>query len=179
MKKSTLALFSVLLLIAAAPAFAETSGTKYSADGSLGFGSGPANYDTGFSFNFGFGYSLDGILKDLQARIDVSYFDFGRDYYGVDLEYTRVPITFSARYSFPVTDQLKPFVQAGIETSVDDKEVLTGWYKERKSEVNVGLSPGGGIAFFITPNASIFALGRIHIIDDSYFSMHFGGAFHF
>jgi hypothetical protein len=45
--------------------------------------------------------------------------------------------------------------------------------------VNFGITPGGGIEFQVLPDVSIFALGRIHIITDNYFSMQFGAAFHF
>ena len=175
-------------------AFAKTAKTSSSSgtgigmevDGSLGFGTGPGNFDPGLGLNFGAGYTIPG-LDNLQARVDISYFDFSYSVLGNDLSFTRIPITFSARYYFPITNELKAFAQGGLEVSVD--KIDTAFYyptflgfipvKQSVSETNVGGSIGGGIEYFIIPQASIFALGRVHIISDNYFSMHFGGAFHF
>lgn len=186
MKRTTLALVSAFLLFAAAtPSFAAPTDSppKISIDGAFGFATGPENFDGGLGINFGAGYMLEGALKNLQARIDMSYFKFDRTFGILDLEYSRLPITVSARYYFPITDQFRAFAQAGVETSFDSIEnygYFAGtFYETSEDEVNLGFSPGGGVELFIVPNASIFAIGRFHVVSDTYFSMQFGGAFHF
>jgi len=180
----TLAIFLVVGGGTAAFAKATTVSTDkgvFEVDGSFGVGTGPGSYDGGPGVNFGAGYMLSTIDKNLQARVDLSYYDFSYDILIYKLSYTRIPITVSARYYFPINDRLKAFAQAGIETSFDSSDNYDPFFgtKHSKSEVNIGLSPGGGIEFFVAPQISIFALGKAHIISDSYFSMQFGAAFHF
>lgn len=152
----------------------------FEVDGSFAFGSGPGAFDSGGGVNFGAGYLLSTIDRNLQARIDLSYYDFSSDFLGYDLSYTRIPITVSARYYFPINDRLKAFAQAGLETSFDSFESYEGTVnKHTENEVNFGVSTGGGIEFYVLPEFSIFALGRAHIVTDNYFSMQFGAAFHF
>jgi len=165
-------------------AFAENSKASdermFELDGAFAFGIGSGPLNNGGGVNFGAGYMLSTIDRNLQARIDLSYFDFSTDFMGSDLSYTRVPVTVSARYYFPINDRLKAFAQAGIETSFDSSESYDFTVnKHTTNKVNFGLSPGGGIEFSVAPDVSLFALGRIHIITDNYFSMQFGAAFHF
>jgi opacity protein-like surface antigen len=177
MKRSTIAILAaVMLLTTSAMVFAATGDIEV--DGSFAFGTAPGSYDSGYGINAGAGYMLTTIAKDLQGRIDVGYYDFSTS----GLSYTRVPVTVSARYYFPISDQLKVFAQAGVETSNDYKEYYTYFpflFKQSKSEVNIGISPGAGVEFSINPQVSVFMLGRFHAITDSYVSMQFGGAFHF
>jgi opacity protein-like surface antigen len=152
----------------------------FEVDGSLAVANGPGSFDGGPGVNFGAGYLLSTIDKNLQARVDLSYYNFSSTFGVLDLSYSRIPVTVSARYYFPINDRMKAFAQAGIETSFDSKESPLGpFFKQSKNEVNFGLAPGGGIEFFVLPEVSLFALGRIHIISDSYFSMQFGAALHF
>ncbi len=183
MKKIAMILTVFLLCGISTVAFAKTAGSSGSGvemDGSFGFGTGPGSFDPGFGLNFGAGMMFPN--TDLQARIDVSYFDFSYRYGGVtDYSYTRIPITLSARYYMPISDVFKAFVQAGFEASVDKKDEPTyiGVLSHEVSELNPGLSVGGGVEYFMVPQASVFVLGRAHVVSDSYFSMHFGAAFHF
>jgi opacity protein-like surface antigen len=175
---------AMFFLAGGTAAFAESATVSdkgmFEVDGSFGFGSGSGPLDNGGGVNFGAGYMLSTIDSNLQARVDISYYDFSTDFLGYDLSYTRVPITVSARYYFPINDRLKAFAQAGLETSFDSFESYEGTVnKHTENEVNFGITPGGGIEFHVMPDVSIFALGRIHIITDNYFSMQFGAAFHF
>lgn len=183
---------AILIASMATAAFAKTS-SSYEAgpielDGGFTFGTGPGDFGSAFGFNFGGGYMLDAV-PNLQIRADLSYYDFSQTvFFGSDLSYTRVPITVGARYYFPINDRLKAFAQAGLETSFDSIDTIVyvpggpfGFTAVTQSsdEINLGISPGGGIEFFIAPQVSIFALGRIHIVSDAYFSMNFGAAAHF
>lgn len=197
MKRFMIVLFSVLFLFGTATVvFAKTTKPSrsttaasssdngdFEVDGSFAFATGPGDFGSGYGVNFGAGYMLKSIDKNLQARVDISYYDFSYTYgfgYGYDLTYTRIPVTVSARYYFPINDRLKAFAQAGLETSFDSFDYVDGFgNKHTRSDVNLGISPGAGIEFYPTPKVSIFAVGRIHMISDSYFSMQFGGAFHF
>jgi opacity protein-like surface antigen len=185
MKKLSIILLMVFLMGGMTTTALGASGSMtsnegaYELDGSLGFGSGPGDFDAGFGVNFGAGYTMNSIDKNLQARIDVSYFNFERDFFGLNLDYTRVPFTISGRYYLPLNDQLKVFGQVGIETSFDSIDRVDNFGKRSKDEVNVGLTPGAGLEFFVNPQFSVFALARVHMISSGYFSMHFGGAVHF
>jgi len=163
---------------------AETSSAgNLEVDGSFAFATGPGSYDRGFGLSFGAGYQLGEIDRNLQARVDISFYNFSYDYQQgggtTNLSYTRVPITVSGRYSLPIIDRLKAFAQAGIETSIDHFDYYANGSKHSKSEVNIGISPGAGVEFFVNPDISVFALGRFHLVSDSYFSMQFGVASHF
>ncbi len=192
MKNTGLALLAAcVLLLSGTLAFAKTirsssAGLQTSeaeVDGSFAFATGPGSFDTGYGLNFGAGYTLGEIDKNLQARVDISYFQFSYDYaFGggsTGLNYTRVPITVSGRYYLPVMDKLRVFGQAGLETSFDHSDYYSGGNKQSKTELNLGISPGAGVEFFVNRHISIFALGRAHLISDSYFSMQFGIASYF
>ena len=166
MKKITIAIMSITLLLICGTSFAagrtgSASQSQFEVDGSFGFGTGPGDYDPGFGLNFGAGYTIPNM--NLQARVDISYFDFGYDYLGyTTFSYTRIPITVSARYYFPINDSFKAFAQAGIETSIDsfDEPTFIFGLNHKVDEVNLGLSAGGGVEYYIVPQASIFVLGR-------------------
>ncbi len=180
MKRSAIAILTALILLSTgAAAFAASSDTgDIEVDGSFAFGTAPGSYDSGYGINAGAGYMLNSIVKNLQARIDVGYYDFSTS----GLSYTRVPITVSARYYFPISDQLKVFAQAGVETSNDYKEYYIYYpfpYTQSKSQVNIGISPGAGVEFYLNPQISVFMLGRFHPVTDSYVSMQFGAAYYF
>ncbi len=187
MKKLMLILTAAILLAAAGTsAFAATKTEPgvYEIDGSLGFGSGPGDFDAGVGVNFGAGMMLNSIDKNLQARIDFGYYDFSTDFLFVSMDYIRIPITISGRYYMPLNDQLKIFAQAGLESSVDSKDNVIGVFdglpiKQTKNQVKLGLTPAAGVQFFITPDVSLFAVGSVHLIADSYFTMQFGAGFHF
>ncbi len=181
MKPLLVMISAVFLLMAVAPIApaASISTAPYEIDATVGFGSGPKDFDAAAGFSFGAGTMLSSIDQNLQARIDIGYFDFSRDFFGQTLDYTRIPITVSGRYYLPLDDRVRVFGQVGIETSVDSKDETVGFFKQTKDEVRVGVTPGAGIEFFVNSGFSIFALGNVHMISDNYFSMHFGGAVHF
>jgi opacity protein-like surface antigen len=189
MKTLTIVVLTLLILLGQnATAFSKTVETPsrgdFEVDGSFAFATGPDSFDAGYGFNFGAGYLLRTIDRNLQARVDISFFNFSYDYWtgfgSTSLSFTRVPITVSGRYYFPINNRLKAFAQAGLETSVDSFDYIApDGSKRSKNEVNLGISPGGGIEFNLNPNISFFVLARFHLISDSYFSNQFGIAAHF
>jgi opacity protein-like surface antigen len=185
MKTLATVVFTIVILLGLnATAFSQTAvapaGRDYEVDGSFAFATGPDSFDAGWGFNFGAGYMLRTIDRNLQARFDISYYYFSYDNFaGVSLTYTRVPITVSGRYYFPINEKLKALAQFGLETSVDHFDLYEDGFKRSRGEVNLGVSPGAGIEFDVNPNVSLFVLGRAHLISDSYFSTQFGVASHF
>ncbi len=190
MKQVTIAILAVFLLLGTGTVvFAKSARTSASTsvqgdfeiDGSVAFATGPGSFSDGYGINFGAGYMLSNVDKNLQARVDLAYYNFSYTYpgFGYSLSYTRVPVTFSARYYFPINDKFRAFAQAGIEASYDSYDFVVGGARESTSKFNLGISPGGGIEFFLSPKASLFAVARAHMISDDYLTMQFGGAFHF
>ena len=149
---------------------------KYNLSYSLAPATGPGVYDSGWGINFGGGYMLGSVDRNLEARIDLSFYQFKHDFSWGTGTYTRVPITIGARYYIPLVDKLRAFGQAGLETSIDTFDTSGN---QRKDEVNLGFSPGAGIEFSVNPKVSLFALGIEHFISDLYFSMQFGVITHF
>jgi opacity protein-like surface antigen len=184
-KTLTIVVLTTLILLGQnATAFSKTvetpTGRDFEVDGSFAVATGPDSFDAGYGFNFGAGYMLRTIDRNLQARIDISFFNFSNDVGNISLSYTRVPITVSGRYYFPINDKLRAFAQAGLETSIDHFDyIASNGFKQSKDEVNLGISPGAGIEFNVNQNISLFVLGRFHLISDSYFSNQFGMAAHF
>lgn len=185
MQKTIISMLATLFLLCSGTlAFAKATRTfsdtmqsgEFEADGSFAPASGPGSYNGGFGVNFGAGYTLSPIDKNLQARFDFSFYQFKNDFPWGTGNYTRVPFTVSARYYLPIVDKLRVFGQAGIEMSFD---TFDNSANRRNNEVNLGISPGAGVEFFVNRNISIFALGRAHLISDSYFSMQFGVASYF
>ncbi|HEX9020240.1 MAG TPA: outer membrane beta-barrel protein [Nitrospirota bacterium] len=185
MKRISIAMLMVFVIFgSSALAFAKSgeamTSKAFEIDGSFGWATGPGDFDAGYGLNFGLGYTLGQVDKNLQLRFDLSYYDFSRDVFFESLDYKRVPFTVSARYYFPIVERLAAFAQAGIETSYDSRDEFDVFgNKHTNHEVNLGVTPGGGVEFFINDSASIFAVARWHLITDSYFSMLFGGAYHF
>ena len=153
--------------------------TPLQLDASIGYGSGPSDFDAGFGFNVGGGYTLSSIDSNLQARLEIGYYTFDRDFAGNSLDFTRMPFAVGARYYLPIAERLKLFGQAAVEVSVDDFDTYDVFGKHSKSEVNMGLTPSAGIDFGLNRELSLFATAGVHIITDSYFSMQFGAAYHF
>ncbi len=185
MKRLVFVIVILLLSAASFPAFAAgaDSSNNFEFDVALQFATGPDNFDSGYGINLGAGYMLSTIDKNLQARVDLGYLDFSQGSYGLNLDYTRVPIVISGRYYFPLDERLRLFAQAGVETSFDSKDELVatffGLAKQTNNELRLGIVPGGGAEFKITPDIGLFAVGNFHLITDSYFSIQFGSAFHF
>jgi opacity protein-like surface antigen len=148
----------------------------YEFDASLAPATGPGDYDSGVGINFGLGYILAPVDKNLQARFDIAFYEFKHDFPWGSGTYTRVPIIIGVRYYMPIVDKLRAFGQVGLETSIDSFDNSAN---QNKSDLNIGIAPGAGIEFFVNPKVSVFTLGLAHLISDSYFSMHFGVATHF
>jgi opacity protein-like surface antigen len=184
MKKTVFTLLVAFVTLSVGTiSYAKSSGTEgtassgvYEFDASLAPATGPGDYNGGFGINFGIGYMLKAIDKNLQVRFDLSFYQFNNDFPWGRGTYTRVPMTVSARYYVPIVDKLRVFGQAGLETSVDNFDNSA---HQRISEVNIGFAPGAGIEFFVNPKVTVFALGVAHLISDSYFSTQFGVATHF
>jgi len=182
MKKIAIALLVMMTVATGSQAIAQTRADHgtYEFSGALDFATGPDTFDDSYGLTFGAGYMLNNISRDLQARIDISYFPFEQDVANTNVDYTRVPINISGRYYIPLRDRLNLFAEAGLEVSFDEAEFVDVLgVKHSESDTNWGVTPGFGAEYFVSQDMSIFALGRFHVITDDYFSTHFGAAFHF
>ncbi len=188
MKRFTLITLAALIVCSvAATAFAKSAGSSSSqdveVDGSLAVASAPASgFDTGWGVTFGFGTMLPQIHKDLQGRIELSYFEWSASEFGVDVTYKRVPVDIGGRFFLPTqSGNLKVFVQGMLEVSFDEVEVSNFPFAgtSSESETHVGFVPGAGIELKINPTLGFVADVRWHIINDDYVTLQAGLAYHF
>lgn len=195
MKRLVIITMTVLLVIATGTAaFAKSAKSAkpvdIEADASLVFASGPASgFGTSAGLTLGAGMMIPPVTN-LQGRVDLSFFSWTDSEFGVDLKYSRTPITFSARYYFPmIPNKLRLYAQGGLEVSFDKVEATTVvgftpsfqpiYGKVSESETNFGITPGGGVSFQINDHLSVVADFRYHMITDSYFTMQGGVAYSF
>ncbi len=179
----TLAVFVVFGMTTTA--FAKSSGSSspgVEIDGSLVLATAPASgFDSGVGVTFGAGMMLPQINKDLQGRVEISYFSWSATEFGVDVSYTRIPIDVGGRFFLPAgNEKLKIFVEGMLELSFDSVEVnVPPFGKSSASETHLGLVPGAGLEFKISPALGIVADARWHLITDDYFTVQAGVAAHF
>jgi outer membrane protein with beta-barrel domain len=188
---SIITLAAFITLSMTAPAFAKAgSSTSQDTelDASVVLASAPASgFDTGLGITVGAGTMLPQIDRNLQGRVDISYFTWSASQFGIDVSYTRVPLLFSGRYFVPTRDnRLRVYIQGGLELSFDRVEAAIsippfaiGPVKASSSETRIGLVPGIGIAYKLSPALDLVADARWHIITDSYLTVQFGLAAHF
>ncbi len=189
MKKIALLILVVLVLLGmTATAFAKTVESYQQGvevDASLVVASAPASgFDTGVGVTFGAGTMLPQIDRNLQGRVELSYFSWSATEFGVDVTYTRIPIDIAGRYYIPTqADNLKLYLQAGLEISFDKVEAAGpspfGTSTSSESTSNLGIVPGVGIDYKINQNLSLVADLRAHLISDSYLTIQGGVAYHF
>lgn len=148
------------------------------------YGSEPVS---GFGFGGTYGLNIGGgyeVVDNFQARVDMAFLSWSATYdYGwgikLDLAYKRTPITFSGRYYYPVQNNLLLYGQAGLEISLDTAEAAVAGIKVSESATNLGITPGAGIIYKVTPQVGIFGDVKWHIITDSYFTLQAGLSYSF
>lgn len=191
MKCVKLVLVCVLLVLGmSATAFAAKGDKEI--DFTLGFATSPYDgFDTGWGFTFGGGYEFfddftPQISGDtLQLRGDIAYHMWSASEFGVDVDASRLPLTVSCRYYFPIkkVPNLRVFGQAGLEVSFDKVEAsfpaLGPGIKTSASETHVGVTPGAGIEYTFNKRFFVLADLKEHLISDPYFTMQGGVGFRF
>ncbi len=188
MKKFALITLAALIVCSiTATAFAKSVGSSSSqdveVDGSIAVASAPASgFDTGVGVTFGLGMMLPQINKDLQGRVEFSYFEWSATEFGVDVTYKRVPVDIGGRFFLPTqSGSLKVFVQGMLELSFDEVEVSNFPFPgtSSASETRFGFVPGAGIELKFNPSLGLVADARWHLITDDYFTLQAGLAYHF
>ncbi len=184
MKRGILVLVALLvatLLSGNAFAAKASPGYRTEIDGMLSIASDPGgDFGSTLGLGVGMGFDLSDTLKPssgkIFGRVDINYFNWDQTVFGVDLEFTRIPIFVGGRYYIPTHDaKIDIFVEAGLEFSFDDEEVFVpGLGKASSSDLNIGLTPGIGIEVPIS-NDGLFVGGdaRWHIVDNDYFTVSF------
>jgi len=182
-----IALAALIVCNITATAFGKSAGSSSSegveVDGSIAVASAPASgFNDGIGVTFGFGTMLPQINKDLQGRIEFSYYEWSATEFGTDVTYKRVPVDIGARFFLPTqSGNLKVFVQGMLEVSFDTVEVSNFPFPgtASESETHLGLVPGAGIELKFSPSLSFVADARWHLITDDYLTLQAGLAYHF
>ncbi len=192
MKRLVIMLFVVTVLLGTtvtafgketASSGSSSKGTEF--DFSVVLASSPASgFNDGVGMTFGLGMMLPQFDKNLQGRIELSYFSWSASEFGVDLTYKRVPIDFAGRYFIPTQNSnIKFYLQAGLELSYDEVEAAVptpvGTVTSSSNDFNFGIVPGAGIDVKLSPNLDFVSDVRVHIITDSYATLQAGIAYHF
>ncbi len=183
MKK--IALMLLALAFASGTAFAAgAGGSGVSGDLHLNYASEPTG---GFDGTFGLEVGANVDLKrlgtsistskgvDLLGRASIAYYNWDGDFFGVDVEYRRIPVFVGGRVQTEVSPQLKLYGQLGLELSFDRAEVfIPGLGKASESDVNLGLTPGVGLIVPLSNQLYVGAKADWHIITDDYFTLGVG-----
>ena len=115
----------VLGLISVSPGFAKMGDKEVNVG--LAYGSAPASgFGSAIGFSIGGGYEIQ---DNIQVRADISSFGWKQSLFGIDVKYTRMPITVSGRQYYPLQNKLlKAYGQLGLEMSLDKAEAAVGSY---------------------------------------------------
>lgn len=162
--------------------------TGVSVDGFIGLGTEPAD-DLGSTIGLGVGASLDleafgadfADAENMQVRADISYFKWEEDMFGVDVSLRRIPVFGGVRYFFTPeagrrASDVGLYGEGGLELSFDEAEAAVcvpflGCVSGSSSEINLGITVGGGVEMPVAENMYIGANLRYHLISDSYFTI--------
>lgn len=183
--RKTVGIAVVLGLLSVSPVLAKMGDKEVNVG--LGYGSAPASgFGSAIGFSVGGGYEIQ---DNTQVRADIASFGWKQTLYGMDLKYTRMPITVSGRQYYPMQNNLKAYGQLGLEMSMDKVDVAVPGYTSAyysvpattasASETHFGITPGGGIEFAVTPQISVGGDVAYHIITDSYFTLGINAGYHF
>lgn len=178
MKKVLLVLLAVMVL-SAGTAFAGQKKTGLNLDAFVGLATEPAS-GLGNTFGLGVGGTLDlaalgaggsSNVDDLKLRADISYFKWDEHFF----EYRRIPVFAGARYFFVPAGRgssVSVYGEGGLELSFDRLEVPLFFFgSASESEINLGITVGGGLEVPVADNVYIGANLRLHLISDSYFTL--------
>ncbi len=189
MKRVSVVIIAVLMLaLLGGNAFAAkaSSGAKTEVDGMLSIATDPAGgFGTTIGLGAGVGFDLSDRLHPSSGRIfgrvDINYFSWDQSFWGVDLNYTKIPVFVGGRYYIPSQgSNVDVFVEAGLEFSYDTVDVAVpnfffgGVMKASESELHIGVTPGVGIEVPVSKDG-LFIGGdaRWHMITDDYFTLSF------
>ncbi|GMT50227.1 MAG: hypothetical protein IEMM0008_1766 [bacterium] len=149
------------LIVIMMAVFALSMSTKvaqaFEIDGSFHYATEPIN-SMGDGLGGGIGVAFDLLdlgVGELMGRFDVSYISVSNTISGTKFTGERLPIFGGARFLFSASPMFKPYVEAGLEVSLDELNAPIGG---SASETTVGLGIGGGLnvyfgVFFVGINA--------------------------
>ena len=150
-------------------------------EGFAGIGVGPddPDFDFGSTFSGGIGFGYE-IKDNIQIRADVSFFkweDMIKDipFLGpltvdMDLEIRNVPVFVGARYFIPIASNARLFGELGLsmnflKATMDfDFSAMGETFSISESDTKLGVVPGLGIEYMVTPKVGLGAGARYHII---------------
>ena len=165
----------LLLLVFGSVPFASAEKGDLSAELMLGFGFGPDDrdfsYDTSFGPGVGFGYEfVDGV----QLRVDASYFMWDASGTVSDpflppsnrsAKLRNIPLFAGGRFFAPLTDAIHLFAEFGLSVNLLElKETDSVLGTVSQSETKLGLVPGLGIEFRLSPKLGLGANVRYNLV---------------
>jgi hypothetical protein len=125
-------------------AFAKT--TRFSIEGSAGFGTSPQDINSDSTVGFSIGQGLF-VTDNFQARIDVSYFKWNdKSCSRCDL-LRNIPIVLGGRFYFPVAPQIRLFGEVGVGAE------LLEYLGSQK--YGISLVPGVGAELMVVPQLGL------------------------
>lgn len=172
-----LAASTLLTLSVAATSFAAVGDKEI--DLNLGLATESASGSgTGWGFSVGGGHELLAVPavkgSTLQLRGDIGYNSWKKD----PVTVTRVPVSGGGRLYVPVeaVKNLRAYGEGSFELSFDKSEQDFGGLsgKVSESKIRFGLSPAAGVEFAVTPQISVGAALKYHIIASGYLNASVG-----
>lgn len=169
----TLLLFFLVFGVASHASAAKGDG---SAELMLGFGFGPDDPDFEFGNTFapGIGLAYE-VVDNVQLRTDISYFKWDDSAQVCDpftgcadrsLKLTNMPVFAGGRFLAPLTDHIQLFAELGLSFNflkAKQSDAATGTTVS-ESEMKLGLVPGLGIEFRLSPQFGLGANVRYDLI---------------
>jgi opacity protein-like surface antigen len=167
--------FLLFLFVFGPVPFASAEKGDLSTELMLGFGFGPDDssfpYDTSFGPGVGAGYEIaDGV----QLRVDISYFQWEASGTVSDplfapstrsAKLRNIPIFAGGRFFAPLNNNIHLFAELGVSANfLELKETDPVLGTVSQTETKLGLIPGLGIEFRLSPNIGLGANVRYNLI---------------
>jgi opacity protein-like surface antigen len=144
----------------------------------------PENIDA--AFGFGALLDLGAVARDVRLEAHVDYWWRSEDAFGAETSVRDLALGARSKYVFPIANpRLRPFAGAGlgihfVEVEATTPELNVGGLvfpatTVQDSDTKIGLDLGGGIAYSVSPRASLLSeLWYSFVSDVDHLSLRFG-----
>lgn len=163
----------ILLIGTVSPASAAEGDFSAEFMGGLGFGPDDPDFDFGVKFGPGLGFGYE-VNEYIQLRTDVSYFKWTDDATvcnsggcpRLSFHLRDIPIFLGGRLFLPVIPDARLFGELGVSLDIMKAELSGGGGSGSLSDskLKVGLVPGLGFDFMVTPDVSLGLNARYHLL---------------
>lgn len=174
-----LGLASACVAALAPAASAKTGDVEASLD--LDIAPSPNNtvgFGTAVGLTGGLGFE---VARDLQARGDISFYNWSGSQFGANVAYTRVPIDAGLRKYFSMGQSpLRPFVEGEVELSFDSVGAgAPGGIKTSVTNERLGVLFAGGTEYRIDEHFGAEAMLKYHLVSNGYLTFALGMNYRF